>query len=69
MEHANVTAAEALEKLKEGNQRYLDAKTNPGDISANIRKKTCEHFFRGNWRVVCHSCGRKCYGQTSARKR
>ena len=42
MEHANVTAAEALEKLKEGNQRYLDAKTNPGDISANIRKKTCD---------------------------
>lgn len=42
MEHANITAAEALEKLKEGNQRYLDAKTNPGDISVDIRKKTCD---------------------------
>ena len=38
----NLTAAEALEKLKEGNQRYLDAKTNPGDISVDIRKKTCD---------------------------
>lgn len=42
MEKANLTAAEALEKLKEGNQRYLEAKTNPGDISSLIRKKTCE---------------------------
>lgn len=42
MGNSNVTAAEALAKLKEGNQRYLEAKTNPGDISVEIRKKTCD---------------------------
>lgn len=43
MEKQNVTAAEALEKLKEGNKRYLTATTNPGDISSYIRKMTCEN--------------------------
>lgn len=38
----NVTAAEALEKLKKGNERYLTATSNPGDISAYLRKKTCD---------------------------
>lgn len=42
MGHSNLSAAEALEKLKEGNQRYLEATSNPGDISAMIRKKTSE---------------------------
>lgn len=42
MGNANLSAIEALKKLKEGNQRYLDAKTNPGDISLLIRKKTSE---------------------------
>ncbi len=42
MSHANLSAAEALEKLKKGNARYLDAASNPGDISSLIRKKTCE---------------------------
>ncbi|MDE6852440.1 MAG: carbonic anhydrase [Lachnospiraceae bacterium] len=42
MENNKLLAAEALEKLKEGNLRYLDATSNPGDISALIRKKTCE---------------------------
>lgn len=42
MGNANLSAAEALEKLKEGNRRYLQAKTNPGDISPQIRQKTCE---------------------------
>lgn len=37
-----ISAAEALNKLKEGNAKYLDATSNPGDISALIRKKTCE---------------------------
>lgn len=42
MGNTNLSAAEALEKLKEGNKRYLEAKTNPGDVSPQIRKKTCE---------------------------
>ncbi len=41
MEHKNLSAAQALEKLKEGNQRYLSAATNPGDISPQIRQDTC----------------------------
>ena len=43
MAHQNLSAADALTKLKEGNQRYLDAVSNPGDVSPAIRKKTCEH--------------------------
>ncbi|MDE6211971.1 MAG: carbonic anhydrase [Lachnospiraceae bacterium] len=42
MAHQNLPASEALTKLKEGNARYLDATTNPGDISAALRKKTCD---------------------------
>lgn len=42
MQSQNLTASEAIEKLKKGNQTYLDAKSNPGDISSLIRKKTCE---------------------------
>lgn len=42
MGNGNLTAAEALEKLKQGNQRYLTATANPGDISAHLRKLTCE---------------------------
>ncbi len=37
-----ISATEALNKLKEGNVKYLDATSNPGDISALVRKKTCE---------------------------
>ena len=42
MHKENLSAAEALEKLKEGNQRYLTATTNPGDISPQIRQTTCD---------------------------
>lgn len=40
---ANViyAADEALEKLKSGNERYLSAEKNEGDISPAIREKTC----------------------------
>ncbi len=31
---------EIIDKLKEGNKKYIDAKTNDGDISADIRKDT-----------------------------
>ena len=41
MHEGNVSAAEALQKLKEGNQRYLSAATCPGDVSQAIRQKTC----------------------------
>lgn len=35
------TADEALERLKAGNERYLGAAVNPGDISPALREKTC----------------------------
>ena len=40
---ANViyTAQEALDKLKNGNERYLSAEKNDGDISPALREKTC----------------------------
>lgn len=40
---ANITypAKEALEKLKKGNERYLTAEKNDGDISLTLREKTC----------------------------
>ena len=43
MQNQNLSAADALEKLKEGNQRYLETTTNPGDISPKIRQYTCEN--------------------------
>ncbi len=43
MHKENLSWKEALEKLKEGNARYLDADTNPGDISGKIRQATCEN--------------------------
>ena len=42
MSKENLSAAESLEKLKEGNKRYLSAAANTGDISPYIRKMTCE---------------------------
>ena len=42
MAHQNLPAAEAMSKLKEGNKRYLDATANPGDVSPQIRQKTCD---------------------------
>lgn len=35
------TAQEALERLKDGNKRYLTATTGGGDISPALREKTC----------------------------
>ena len=43
MQEQKLSAAEALEKLKEGNQRFLKAETNPGDVSPAIRQHTCEN--------------------------
>ena len=37
-----LTAAEAKQRLTEGNQRYLEANTCPGDISIETRRKTAE---------------------------
>lgn len=42
MQEQKVTAAEAMEKLIEGNKRYLTATTNPGDVSPQIRQLTCD---------------------------
>ena len=46
MSHApikNLSADEALEKLKRGNLLYLDSKTGSGDISPKKRYDTCEN--------------------------
>ncbi len=43
MKKENLSASAALQKLKEGNARYLSAATNPGDISPAIRHDTCEN--------------------------
>lgn len=40
-ENSNCTAEEALEKLKNGNEHYLSAEKNEGDISPALREKTC----------------------------
>ena len=40
--HENLSATDAISKLKSGNERYLDAATNPGDVSKQIRQKTCD---------------------------
>lgn len=39
----NLSADEALKKLKSGNQLYLNSKTAGGDISAEKRRDTCEN--------------------------
>ena len=38
-----MTAEESLTRLKEGNQKYLTARTNEGDISLRIRHETAQH--------------------------
>ncbi len=38
-----VTADEALERLKLGNEKYLNAETSFADISPALRKQTCEN--------------------------
>ena len=38
-----MSAEQVLDRLKEGNQKYLAAKTNMGDISLEKRKMTCEN--------------------------
>ncbi|MDE7326058.1 MAG: carbonic anhydrase [Lachnospiraceae bacterium] len=43
MEKQNLSAQEALEKLKQGNKKYLEVSANPGDISPKLRKATCEN--------------------------
>ena len=40
MNKDNLSSAEALSKLKRGNQNYLEAKTNSGNISPEIRRQT-----------------------------
>lgn len=42
MEHRNLSVAEAMDRLKEGNRRYLTAASSSGDISPQIRQKTCD---------------------------
>ena len=41
-----VSAEEALERLKGGNDKYIDSQINDGDISPVIRRQTCENGQR-----------------------
>lgn len=41
MQKAIITAETALQKLSDGNKRYLTAKTCGGDISPAVRERTC----------------------------
>jgi len=43
MHKEGLSAQAALEKLKEGNARYINAASNPGDISPEMRRDTCEN--------------------------
>lgn len=38
-----LTAAQAKQKLIEGNQKFIESTTGQGDISASIRRETAEH--------------------------
>lgn len=42
-EHENLSAKEAVARLRAGNARYLEAETGPGDISLRVRRDTCEN--------------------------
>ena len=55
----NLTAEEALARLKEGNRVYMTAKANPGDISPEIRMETCAHGQHPYAIVLCCSDSRE----------
>ncbi len=40
---SNISADEAVERLKQGNKLFLEAKTGTGDISPGIRAETCKN--------------------------
>ena len=40
---SEISAAQALEKLKSGNARFLNSATSDGDVSPGIRRETCEN--------------------------
>ena len=40
--NSEISARSALEKLKQGNAAYLNAKSPIGDISQSVRQKTCD---------------------------
>lgn len=41
--YQNVSAEEAIKKLKAGNEKYLNSKNGTGDISPDIRSYTCQN--------------------------
>lgn len=43
MHKENLSAKEAMAKLRAGNERYLSVSANPGDISPKLRRETCEN--------------------------
>lgn len=53
-----ITAAEALERLKKGNEMYIHAKKGFGDISLELRRQTTEHGQHPYAIIVCCSDSR-----------
>ncbi len=54
-----ISAKEAKARLIKGNERYLSAKQNEGDISPEIRRKTCEEGQHPYAIVLCCSDSRE----------
>ena len=57
--HANLSAAEALNRLKAGNLQYMSSLTNPGDISPQKRIETAEHGQHPYAVILCCSDSRE----------
>ena len=59
MSHTNISADEAKEKLLRGNAVYMEAATNPGDISKELRMKTAMYGQHPYAIILCCSDARE----------
>ena len=57
--HSNLSATEALDRLKQGNLQYIHSRSNPGDISPERRMETAEHGQHPYAVVLCCSDSRE----------
>lgn len=54
-----ISASEAKSRLIDGNKRYIDAKTNPGDISQGRREETAKNGQKPYAIILCCSDSRE----------